>query len=177
MSEKTDFGPYFVRLLVVFAVSVLFVAIFNEVAYLLQREPTDRAPKTVQILVPAGTAAQIAEGGAVPSIPEEMSFVVGDVLEVKNEDSENHQLGPLWVPPGTSARLVLTEPNQFAFSCSFQPSRYLNLDVRQATTLTTRMTALIVAAPTTAAFLYIYSLLVFPIRSRKKTGETATRQA
>lgn len=176
---KTDFTPYLVRLVIVAVVSLLFVTLFNEGAYLIQREDYDRAPTVIQLVVPSGTAARVSAGEPVPSIPEDMVFVVGDTLEVKNEDIEVHQLGPLTVPPGATARLVMEKADKYAYSCSFQPSRYLGLDVRQATTFMTRLTALLIATPTTAAFLFIYSLLVFPVRSKGKpaSGQTGSRQA
>ena len=41
-----------------------------------------------------------------------MSFVVGDTLVVKNEDSVEHQLGPLWIPAGSSASMPLNADPQ-----------------------------------------------------------------
>ena len=99
--------------------------------------PGDRAPQRIELVIPAGTADQIASGQAVPSIPTDMVFVVGDTLVVKNEDTASHQLGPIWVPPGTSASLNLDTANRYSYACSFQPSRYLGLDVRSRVTCST----------------------------------------
>jgi hypothetical protein len=179
MNEKTDLTPYIARFVIVLVVSLVLVGAFNELMHLLQREEYDRAPKVIQLVVPAGSAERIAAGETIPSIPEEMIFVVGDTLEVLNEDSAVHQLGPLTVPPGATARMVMEQADKYAYSCSFQPSRYLGLDVRQATTLSTRLTGLIVATPATVAFLFIYSLAVFPIRprDRREAEQTSSRQA
>jgi hypothetical protein len=186
MAEKARQRPYLTRLLVTLAISVIFVAVFNEVTYLLQKEDFDRLPKTVQLVIPPGTAERVAAGGSVPGIPEEMVFVLGDILEVKNKDSEAHQLGPLWVPPGGTSSLVMKEPNKYSYACSFQASNYLGLDVRQGTTLATRITAMLLAAPTLTALLFIYSLAVWPINAEKSakkergmsfTPAGATRQA
>lgn len=166
--KPSPFTPFLVRLLIVSAIALVFVTAFNEGTYLLQREPHDRAPQVVQLVIPAGTAERVAAGEPVPSIPEEMIFVTGDTLEVKNEDNEVHQLGPLTVPPGAKASMVMDKPDQYAYSCSFQPSRYLGLDVRQATTFMTRITALLIATPTTAAFLFIYSLAIWPLDGKRK---------
>jgi hypothetical protein len=171
-SMKSRYRPYLIRLLITALISLAFTILFNEGSYLLQREQYDRAPKTVQLVIPAGTAEKIAAGQAEPSITEEMVFVVGDTLEVKNEDSTNHQLGPLWVPAGGTAKMVMETANQYAYSCSFEPSRYLGLDVRQATTYMTRITALSIAAPTMTALVFIYSLLIFPLdRKERKAGK------
>ncbi len=160
------FRPYLVRLLVILGLSTIFVTLFNEVVYLLQKDQSDRAPKTIELVIPAGAARQVEAGKEVAAIPSEISFVVGDVLEVKNMDDVSHQLGPVWVPPGASARLDMKQAEQIAYTCSFQATRYLGLDVRQPTTLGTRLTALAVAAPTMTSLLFVYSLLVFPIKEK-----------
>ncbi|MBE0411123.1 MAG: hypothetical protein IBX69_15485, partial [Anaerolineales bacterium] len=105
-----------------------------------------------------------AAGDPVPSIPDEMVFVVGDTLLVRNEDRVDHELGPLWVPAGSSASLVLEQPRKFRYACSFQNTKYLGIDVRQPTTWSTRITALAVASPATAIFIFIYSILVWPLK-------------
>jgi len=160
--------PYISRLLVTVLVAFILVFLINEGFYYFQKEKTDRAPETVQLVIPEGAAARVALGEPVPSIPEDMVFVVGDVLEVRNEDVTDHQLGPIWVPAGTTGSLVLEDANKYSYSCSFTPSKYLGVDVRQATTFGTRMTALGIAVPPMAVFLFIYSLLVFPVNSDKK---------
>ena len=162
--------PYVVRLLVVLGLSLVFVTLFNEAVYLLQKDQSDRAPKTIELVIPAGTARQVEAGEKVVSIPSEISFVVGDVLEVKNMDDVNHQLGPVWVPPGASARLEMKQAEKMAYTCSFQTTRYLGLDVRQPTTLGTRLTALAVAAPTMTSLLFVYSLLVFPVKKASSSS-------
>jgi len=164
---KAEYRPYIIRLIITLILSMLLVGGINEGFYLVQKEKTDRAPTTVQLVIPNGTAARVEAGEQVPTIPEAMVFVVGDVLEVKNEDVASHQLGPIWVPAGTTGRLVLETPEKYSFTCSFVPSRYLGVDVRQATTLGTRLTALGIATPPMAVFLFIYGLLVFPIKRRE----------
>ena len=168
MSSKFGIRPYLIRLLVTALISVVAVAVVNEGAYLIQKEKYDRPPKTIQLLIPAGTAARLAAGESVQSIPDKMIFVMGDVLEVKNQDSVAHQLGPVWVPAGATGRLALNEPNKYTYSCSFSTTRFLGLDVRKPTTLGTRLTALIFATPPMTTFLFIYSLLVFKIKPGDK---------
>jgi hypothetical protein len=156
------------RFLILLVISTALVWIGSEAAYLLQKDRGDRAPQEVELVIPPGTAEKVAAGEPVPSIPEEMTFVVGDVLLVKNEDTQDHQLGPLWVPAKSNASLALNEVNDFAYQCSFQKSRYLGLNVRPPTTLATRFQAVFLAAPATAAFLFVYSILVFPLQPKKK---------
>ncbi len=169
---KPQYKPYLLRLLVTFLVSVAAMVIITEGAYLLQKEDTDRGPKTIQIVIPAGASERVAAGETLDTLPENMTFVIGDVLEVVNQDAVNHQLGPIWVPPGSTGRIVLDQSDKFSYTCSFAPNNYLGLDVKKPTTLKTRLTGLAISVPTTMAFLFIYSLLVFPIGGKAKTSRT-----
>ena len=157
------------RAIILFLISLVLVWAGSEAAYLLQKDKSDRAARQIELVIPEGTAASIAAGQPVPSLPEEMVFVVGDTLVVRNQDVSDHQLGPLWVPAGTSASLVMEQANRYAYTCSFQASKFLGLTVKQATTLSTRISALGLAVPATTAFLFVYSILIWPLQPRQKT--------
>jgi hypothetical protein len=161
---------YLKRLLIVFVICLVFVLAFNEITYMLQKDQFDRQPQTIQLVIPAGTADRVAAGEAVPSIPKEMVFMLGDTLQVKNEDVVAHQLGPIWVPPGGTSSLKMEQADKYAYHCSFASSQYLGLDVRQPTTLSIRLTGLAFAAPTMTALIFLYSLLVFPVEKQVKVS-------
>lgn len=163
MSKKSKYRPYFIRLAIIFAICFVFVEIFNEITFYFQKESSDRAPQVVQIVIPDGTAARVAAGESVPSIPDGLTFVEGDIFEVINLDKSDHQLGPLWIPAGATASLTMNIPEKLTYSCSFSPTRYLNLDVRQPTTIVTRIIALTVAVPTLTALVFLYSLAALPL--------------
>jgi len=147
-----------------FFVAFLFVGVINEGAHMLLKESTDRPQETVEILIPAGTAERVEAGEADPTIPAELTFVIGDTLMVTNEDNVPHELGPLWIPPDSSASLLMEDANKYTLGCTFQPSKYLNFDVRSRTTATSRVQAFALATPPTAMFLFLYSLLIFPLK-------------
>jgi hypothetical protein len=168
MNARSDLGPYVTRLVITVLISLVAVAAISEGAYLIQKEKYDRPPKTIRLVIPAGTAGRLASGETISSIPDKMIFVEGDVLEVENQDSVSHQLGPVWVPAGATGKLELDQPNRYSFSCSFSNTRYLGLDVRKPTTWGTRLSALAFATPPTAAFLFLYGLLVFPVKPTQK---------
>jgi hypothetical protein len=151
------------RLVIVTLVSLSIIYVASEIFYLLQKESHERAPQQVELVIPLGAAEMVNRGEQVAAIPEEMVFMVGDSLVVKNDDSVSHQLGPLWIPANSSASLSMDTAARYVESCSFQASRYLGLDVRQPTTLGTRLQALVIAGPATIIFLFIYSVLVFPL--------------
>ncbi len=83
----------------------------------------------------------------------------------------SHQLGPVWVPPGASARLEMKQAEQIAHTCSFQATRYLGLDVRQPSTLGTRLTALAVAAPTMTSLFFCLQFTVFPDKESSDSSD------
>ncbi len=168
MKEKSKIRPYLIRLGIVMIISLVGVAVFNEIAYRLQKDDYDRPPQTIRLVIPQGTAALVEQGQDSPVIPNEMIFVIGDKLEVVNEDSVSHQLGPIWVPAGSTGSLVMETADKLAYSCSFQTTNYLNMDIRSGTSFSTRLVGLFLAAPATAIFLFIYSLLVIPVDRKPK---------
>jgi hypothetical protein len=168
--NSLELRPYLIRLAIVLAISLVFALIFNEVTYLISKDPADRAPKTISLVIPAGTAARIESGDELRIFPDEITFVVGDILEVVNEDSQPHQMGPVFVPPGATGSMVLDHAKKYSVSCTFQSSRYLGLDIRPATTIGTRIAGLLVTAPTLAALLFLYSLAAYPIKPAKQTA-------
>jgi hypothetical protein len=157
------------RVLVSMSLGVLLAAITTEAAYqLLKRE--NREPQRIELVVPSGTAERVDSGEVPPSIPEDMTFVVGDTLVVVNQDQVDHQLGPLWIPPGTSASLNLDTEQNFILDCSFQPTKVFGIDVRQPVTLSTRLTGILFSGLPLGALFAVYSILLAP-RGRKGSEE------
>src|SRR5690242_13573507 len=116
------------RVLFPMLLGILIAIGVNEFSFLFLKSDAGRAPQRVELLIPPGTAQKVARGESNPALPDKMVFVVGDTLVVKNDDAVAHRLGPLFIPAGTSASLTLSQPDNVAFSCSFQPGQYLGLD-------------------------------------------------
>lgn len=149
------------RILISIALGLLLAAATTELSYqVLKRE--NREPAQIELVIPDGTAGQVAAGQLPPDLPLDMTFVVGDTLVVKNEDSVDHQLGPLWVPPGTSASLNLDSEQNYVLDCSFQPTKVFGIDVLQPVTLGTRLTGILFAGIPLSALLAVYSVLLQP---------------
>lgn len=177
LSNKT-FRLVIKRLVLVTGLSLAVILLASEAFYLLQKESHERAPQQVELVIPLGAAEMVSRGEKVTAIPEEMVFMVGDTLVVKNEDSVNHQLGPLWIPANSSASLSMDTASRYVESCSFQTSQYLGLDVRKPTTVGTRLQAMVIAGPATIIFVFIYSILVFPLeKNPKAVGRWGRRSA
>ena len=161
------------RIAVSLVVGVFLAWAVNELAFFLLKDTSDHTPQRFEIVIPAGTADRVARGETPPSLPAEMTFVIGDTLVVTNEDDVPHQLGPVWVPPGASASLALERAAKFSYACTFQSSRYLGLDVRPRVTTTTRLQALFLAGPPLGALLAIYSIVLWPLRKNPATPSPA----
>ena len=155
-------------ILISMLLGIFIAGAMSEISFqVLKRE--NREPQRVNLVIPAGTAERVARGEVPPTIPEDLTFVVGDVLVVINDDSVDHQLGPLWIPPGTSASLSLDNEQKFAFQCSFQPTKYLGLDVREPVTLGTRLTGILFAGFPLGALFAVYSILVIKPKDIKES--------
>ena len=153
------------RLVFSLILGLLLGAVISEVPFLFLQE-TARPPQEITLVIPAGTAEQVARGEQPPTIPENMSFVVGDTLVLRNEDSVDHKLGQLWIPANSSAQLSLDQEESFAFECSFQPGSYFGLDVNQPLTLGTRIYGILYVGIPLGVLIALYSL-VMPVKKRE----------
>lgn len=149
------------RILLGIVLGLVLAVLITEVPFLFLRE-TARAPREIVLTIPAGTAEQVRRGDQPPSIPENMTFVVGDKLVVRNEDSVNHRLGPLWIPANSSAQLSLDQEESLAYECTFQPGNYFGLDVREPLTLSTRIYGILYIALPMAILIALYGLIFTP---------------
>jgi hypothetical protein len=149
------------RILLSILFGLLIGTLVSEVPFLFLQE-TARAPREIILTIPAGTAEQVARGEQPPSIPENMTFVVGDRLVVRNEDGVDHKLGPLWIPANSSAQLALDQEESLAYECTFQPGQYFGLDVREPLTPSTRIYGIIYVALPMAILFTLYSLVLTP---------------
>ncbi len=146
---------------------IALAALMSEIAYQVLKSE-NREPTTIELIIPSGTAERVKRGEVPPAIPEDMLFVVGDTLVVVNQDSVDHQLGPLWIPAGASASLNLDTEENYVMECSFQPTKYLGLNVREPVTLGTRLTGIFFGGLPMGALFAVYSILVI-----KKKGQKA----
>ena len=145
------------RILFCFLIGLVLSVAITEIPFIFLRE-TARPPKEITLVIPNGTAEEVARGEQPPGIPENMNFVVGDTLIVKNQDSVDHQLGPLWIPAHSSAQLSLDQVERLAYECSFQPTKFLGLDVNEPLTLGTRIFGIVYIALPLGILFSLYSI-------------------
>ncbi len=153
----------FSRVLVFVVLSVILAVAISEIGFRLQKD-TSRDPTTIVLVIPPGTAAKVAQGQSV--IPAGQVFVQGDTLQVKNEDSVTHTLGPLVIPPGTTASLKLDQVGNVSYTCSFQPTKYYGITVQQAISFGLRLEAALMIGIPLGILLGLYSFLVKPLKPK-----------
>ena len=144
----------------------------SEVSFRMLGAEQEHQPQEMLLIIPEGTAERVARGETAVQMPEDLVFFEGDALRVQNNDSVSHQLGPVWVPSGTSGVLHLEKPNQYQLACSFEPNRFLGLDVRPRVTAGVRLQAILAIGLPTGMMLGLYSFVLFPLKKREtQTGE------
>ncbi len=153
----------FRRVAIAMLIGLLVGAVVNEVSFAFLRE-VERPPADIELVIPFGTAELVARGEQPPSLPEEMVFVVGDTLTVQNQDNVDHQLGPLWVPAGSSASLELDQEENFIYKCSFQPDQVFGLDVRMPLTIWTRLQGILMSGIPLGILLALYAIVAWPAK-------------
>lgn len=146
-------------------------ALFTELSFAFLRQSNDRVPETISLTIPAGTAAKVALGQKPPSIPDDMTFVVGDTLVVYNDDFADHTLGPLFIPAGTKATITFDKAEQMSYACSFTPVKFLGMEVKEPLTLSTRILGILSAGVPMGVLFALY--VVFAIAPEQKRNQAA----
>lgn len=161
---------YTVRILLSLVASIFFGFLISEGSFILLNKNEPAENQDFVLIIPQGTAARVAKGLSVPTIPENLVFYEGDRIIVKNEDIVSHQLGPIWVPAGASGILDLGTQREFTVNCSFQPSQKLGLDVRPKTNSSIRIQGILAISLPSSVLLFLFSIVLAPI-SNVKPGE------
>ena len=156
------------RIVVSLLLGLLLGVAISEIPFLFLQESA-RPPQEITLVIPNGTANQVARGEQPPTIPENMSFVVGDTLIIRNEDSVDHKLGQLWIPASSSAQLSLDQEEKFAYECSFQPGKSFGLDVNEPLTMGTRLYGILYAGIPLGVLIALYSL-VMPAKKKENAS-------
>jgi hypothetical protein len=145
------------------SIGLVFGTLLAEIPFMILQHTT-RAPQHILLTIPAGAADLVARGEQPPSLPQNMNFVVGDTLVVRNQDSVQHQLGPLFIPPGASASLLLDRQQNYAFQCSFVPTKYFGLNLSAPLDIPTRLYGIVFGGIPMGILLAIYSIVAWPVR-------------
>jgi hypothetical protein len=160
------------RILISILIGLVSAWIVSEVSYQLNKDPAARdEANRVELVIPAGTAERIANGEPAVGIPERMSFVEGDLLIVRNEDSVSHQLGPIWVPPQSSGVLQIATASDYSYACTFSDTKVFGLEVHPQLTLEARIQGTLAMGLPSSVMIALYSFLVVPIKKKPELAE------
>jgi hypothetical protein len=140
----------------------------SEIGFRIARNNTSRSPKTIEITIPENTSNEVSQGNSV--LPQDLIFVKGDTLIVHNHDSVGQTLGPLFIPPGTSAKMTLNHVGYISLVCSFQPTNYQGLNVTAALTMVTRVEGIIISGVPIGIMAALYSLILRPLKKVESSG-------
>jgi hypothetical protein len=152
------------RIVLSMLAGLLFGVAISEMTFYFLNTGETRPPQIVKLTIPQGTAQKVLLGESDPTLPASMYFVVGDTLLVNNMDSVVHQLGPLFIPSGSSASMKLDSELDYAFTCSFIPSKYIGLNVRPPLTLVTRILGILEAGLPMGFLIALYSIYAMPVK-------------
>lgn len=86
-------------------------------------------PRDVQLVIPSGTAAEIAKGGPTV-IPSEIRLTEGDRLVIANQDVVDHTIGGWQVAAGMTLTILADVPATSIFACTIHPSGNLGLIIQ-----------------------------------------------
>jgi hypothetical protein len=155
------------RFAITIVLGILIAIGINDFTFFFTKSAAGRGPQRIELVVPAGTADRIAKGELNPSIPTNMVFVAGDTLVVANQDNVDHRLGPLFIPSGSSASLILNDANNYSYQCSFQSSQVFGLDVQEPVTSGTRVYGILIAGIPLGLMFGFYSLVIWPVKNKQ----------
>ena len=109
------------------------VAVILVVIGLVGRGGTDQALPAGQVrsfVVPPGTAEALRSGDADAAVlPQRLELMVGDTLELVNEDVETHRLGPVVARAGETARVRFYDAGSYDVECTVGHDR-ITIEVR-----------------------------------------------
>ncbi|MFN8556160.1 MAG: hypothetical protein U0531_02000 [Dehalococcoidia bacterium] len=106
------------------------VSVLSVVWWAISVSAVERAPTEVPFTIPQGTSLSV-QAGATPSwLPADLTFVQGDTLTLRNDDTATHQLGAVTIPAGGFATLRLDSAGSEFFLCSIHPDGEIGLTVQ-----------------------------------------------
>ncbi len=156
-----------IRLVISLLIAFIFGFLVSEISFQTLTQNTERKPEIYDIKIPKGASVRVEKGFPIPTIPDLMVFFEGDKIVVTNDDSVSHQLGPIWVPAGSTGTLTLEKPQTYSLACTFQPSKLMGLEVRPRLTNNIRFQGILAIGLPSGILVWLFSIVIFPLDSDK----------
>ncbi len=80
------------------------------------------APAEYNYLIPVGYGALVDTGEASEIFPASLDVVVGEDIEIINEDDRGHIVGPFFVGAGETVRYTFAIPGTYSGACTLHES-------------------------------------------------------
>ncbi len=80
-------------------------------------------------IIPSGTAERIEAGEQVDIMPSRLDLNIGDSIEIVNQDSQGHNVGPFYAGKGESVSQTFNSAAEYVDSCSVDPSGVITIVV------------------------------------------------
>lgn len=116
------------RLVSLLLIVSVVAACGGEPAALIEDE-TELGEADYSYVIPLGAGEALDRGTPLEILPGEMTVVVGEVIEIVNDDDRGHLVGPFFVGAGETLRQRFASPGEFIGVCTVHPSGELRLEI------------------------------------------------
>lgn len=99
------------------ALALAVATVLTAVASLAACGSDEATPRTIEVVVPAGTGERLLAGEDVEIMPARLELSVGDTLSIRNDDSVTHSVGPYEVEAHTTTRFRYGAPGHYEGYC------------------------------------------------------------
>lgn len=93
---------------------------------------TEPEVPTFSYVIPEGSGERIARGEPLAILPRDMRTKVGETIQIVNDDTVPHILGPWFVGPGETVRQRFVTAGVYEGSCSVHPDGAFTVIVDEA---------------------------------------------
>ena len=83
-------------------------------------------------VIPLGSGELIEAGEPVAIIPNRLDVVVGETIEIVNEDDRNHLVGPYFVGAGETMRQRFSSVGRLEGVCTVHPDGEIVVNISEA---------------------------------------------
>lgn len=83
-------------------------------------------------LIPPGSGEAIDNGEPVDIMPNLMFVTVGETIEIVNQDSRGHLVGPYFIGPGETMRQRFSSPGRLEGVCTVHPTGEIVVVISEA---------------------------------------------
>jgi hypothetical protein len=81
-------------------------------------------------VIPEGTGDRVAAGEDVELVPSPLVLSVGDVVQIRNDDSIGYDVGPFYVGPHETMTQRVASKGSYTSSCGLHPTGEITVTVQ-----------------------------------------------